>query len=139
MGGFDSRRYFLYPGPQGDRGESRKMKNIEKWLTDNSITYRPAKWGNPDYFKDGFFVSGLMVTFDFYLDTDARRKMAAFDKYMSRKRTYDCKCYKYGAGWWFRVLTVLDAERLEEHEKRVSDAVEAFWQAEHAHRISASA
>lgn len=97
------------------------MKRIEKWLRDNNITYRLAKWGNPDYFNDGFAVCGLMVTFDFY---------------QGRKRAYNCECYRYGAGWWIRVLTAADAPRLEEHEKRVSDAVEAFWQAEHA-RIQA--
>lgn len=113
------------------------MNQIEKWLMDNGITYRPAKWGNPDYFKDDFNVSGLLVTFDFYQDPDSSNKMTAFERYMGRKRAYDCKCYKYGAGWWFRVLTAFDAERLEEHEKRVSDAVEAFWQAEHAHRQQA--
>lgn len=110
------------------------MKQIEKWLTDNSITYRTAKWGNPYYFDDSFNVSGLMVTFDFYQDPDASRKMTAFKRYMSRKKSLECKCYSYGAGLWFRVLTVFDAARLEEHEKRVSDAVEAFWQAEHARR-----
>ena len=94
------------------------MKQIEKWLTDNGITYRPAKWGNPD----------------FYLDPDASHKMTAFESYMSRKKSLDCKCYSYGAGFWFRVLTVFDDACLEEHEKRVSDAIEAFWQAEHARR-----
>lgn len=58
---------------------------------------------------------------------------------MSRKRTYDCKCHKYGAGWWYRVLSTTDATKLEEHEKRVSEAVEAFWQAEHARRAQATA
>lgn len=29
-------------------------------------------------------------------------------------------------------MTAFDAARLAEHEKRVSDAAEAFWQAEHA-------
>ena len=110
------------------------MKQIEKWLTDNGITYRPAKRGNPDYFNDGFNVSGLIVTFDFYLDPDASHKMTAFESYMSRKKSLDCKCYSYGAGFWFRVLTVFDDACLEEHEKRVSDAIEAFWQAEHARR-----
>lgn len=115
------------------------MKQIEKWLHDNGIVYRPTKWGNPDYFNDGFSVSGLMVTFDFYLDLDSSRKMADFKRYMSRKRTYDCKCYKYGTGWSYRILTASDASRLDKHEKRVSDAVEAFWQAEHARRTQATA
>ena len=116
--------------PKGEK----KMKQIEKWLTDNGITYRPAKWGNPDYFNDGFNVSGLIVTFDFYLDPDTSHKMTAFERYMIRKKSLDCKCYSYGAGFWFRVLTVFDGACLEEHEKRVSDAIEAFWQAEHARR-----
>lgn len=115
------------------------MRQIEKWLQENDIQYRPVKWGNPDYFKDDFFVSGFMVTFDFYIDPDARRKMAEFERYMGHKRIYDCKCYKYGTGWWFRVLTVTDATRLEAHDKRVSDAEEAFLQAEHARRMNASA
>ena len=34
-------------------------------------------------------------------------------------------------------MTVFDAARLEKHEKAVADAVEAFWQAEHARRIQA--
>lgn len=113
------------------------MKQIEKWLTDNGITYRPAKWGNPDYFNDGFCVSGLMVTFDFYQDPDARRKMNDFERRMSRKRSYSCRAYKYGAGWWFRVLKTADDAKQEAHEKRVSDALEAFWQAEHARRQAA--
>lgn len=113
------------------------MKQIEKWLQDNGITYRVTKLGNPHYFKDGFCVSGLLVTFDFFQDRDASAKMSAFERYMGRKRTYNCDCYKYGAGWWFRVLTATDAARLEEHEKRVSEAVEAFWQAEHARRQQA--
>lgn len=53
------------------------MKQIEKWLQNNNITYRPTKWGNPDYFNDGFCVSSLQVTFDFYQDQYARVKMAA--------------------------------------------------------------
>lgn len=110
------------------------MKQIEKWLQDNNITYRTAKWGNPDYFNDGFTVCGLMVTFDFYQDRDATAKMSAFERYMGRKRAYNCEYYKYGAGWWIRVLTAADAPKLEEHEKHVSDAAEAFWQADHARR-----
>lgn len=32
------------------KGEERNdMKQIEKWLQDNNITYRLAKWGNPVY------------------------------------------------------------------------------------------
>lgn len=115
------------------------MKQIEKWLQANSIQYRPAKWGNPDYFKDGFSVSGLIVTFDFYLDSDASRKMTAFERYMSCKRIYFYKCYKYGAGWWYQVLTSSDADQLAAHEKRLSDAVDAFWEAEHARRLQAGA
>ena len=113
------------------------MKQIEKWLTDNDIAYRTAKWGNPYYFNDGFCVSGLMVTFDFYLDPDASHKMTAFRHYMSCKRSFECKCYSYGSGFWFRVLTASDDARLEDHGKRVSDAVETFWQAEHARRQQA--
>ena len=112
------------------------MKQIEKWLTDNGITYRPAKWGNPYYFNDGFYVSGLIVTFDFYLDPDASRKMTAFERYMKRKKSYKCMYYN-GVGFWFRVLAASDDTKLEEHEQRVSDAMEAFWQAEHARRQQA--
>lgn len=88
------------------------MKQIEKWLQDNNITYRLAKWGNPVYF-DGFCISGLQVTFDFYLDPNARTKIAIFERYMRRKRTYDCKCHKYSAGWWYRVLSTTDAAKTE--------------------------
>lgn len=115
------------------------MKQIEKWLQENDIQYRPAKWGNPYYFNDGFSVSGLQVTFDYYLDPDARSKKTAFEKYMGRKRIYDCKCHKCGTGWWYHVLTSSDAAQLDAHEKRVADAVEAFWQAEHARRMCTSA
>lgn len=108
------------------------MKNIEKWLSENSIQWKRASWGDPDYFNDGFSVSGLQVTFNFYIDPDASRKMTAFERYMSRKRTYVCKCYSYGCGFWFDILFNSDAARLMEHEKRVTDASEAFWQAEHA-------
>lgn len=83
---------------------------------------------------DRFTVCGLMVIFDFYQDRDAPAKLSAFERYMGRKRAYNCECYKSGAGWWIRVLTAADAPKLEEHEKRVSDAVEAFWQADHARR-----
>ena len=113
------------------------MKQIEKWMTENGIIYRHAKWGNPYYFNDGFSVSGLIVTFDFYIDPDASHKMATFERYMKRKKSYKCMCYKYGIGFWFRILTVPDDIKLEEHEQRVSDATEAFWQAEHARRQAA--
>ena len=131
------RRRFYIPAPRETGEKVHRMKLIEKWLTDNDIAYRTAKWGNPYYFNDDFCVSGLIVTFDFYLDPDASHKMTAFERYMRRKRTYVCKCYKYGCGWWFRVLTMSDDDRLEEHEKRVSDAMEAFWHAEHARRQQA--
>lgn len=113
------------------------MKPIEKWLIENDIQFRSEKWGNPYYFNDGFYVSGLIVTFDFYLDPNARRKMTTFERYMRRKHSYAYKCYKYGYGYWFRVLTVFDDVRLEDHEKRVHDATAAFWQAEHTRRQAA--
>ena len=53
--------------------------------------------------------------------------------------TLDCKCHKYNAGWLYRVLSTTDAAKLEEHEKRVSEAAKAFWQAEHARRTQATA
>lgn len=84
------RRRFYIPAPRETGEKVHRMKLIEKWLTDNDIAYRTAKWGNPYYFNDDFCVSGLIVTFDFYLDPDASHKMTAFERYMRRKRTYEC-------------------------------------------------
>ena len=115
------------------------MKKIIEFLEENNIEYRAERFGNPDYFGDGFSVSGLVVSFDFFIDDDAPGKMARFERFMKLKRSYVLKGFQYGAGYTYRIFKAFDARRLEEHEKAVSEAVEAFWQAEHARRMQATA
>ena len=38
----------------------------------------------------------------------------------------------------YLIMTVFDYTRLEKHEREIQDAVEAFWQEEHARRIQAA-
>ena len=111
------------------------MRNGYRIITSHTASQNEAIL----FINDGFCVSGLQVTSDFYLDPNARTKIAIFERYMRQKRTYDCKCHKYNAGWLYRVLSTTDAAKLEEHEKRVSEAAKAFWQAEHARRTQATA
>lgn len=113
------------------------MKNIEKWLQENGIEYRKEKYGNPYYFNDGFSVDGLQIAFYWNGIGNAPEKRHELEKFMSRKRAYECKSRIFGAGITYTIMTVFDFRRLEKHEKAVSDAVQAFWQVEHAHRIQA--
>lgn len=80
------------------KGEERNdMKQIDKWLQDNNITYRLAKWGNPVY---QWWILCIWFTGNIW--------------FLSwPKRIYDCKCHKYGAGWWYRVLSTTDAAKLK--------------------------
>ena len=111
------------------------MKNIEKWLQENGIEYRKCKYGNPDYFNDGFQIEGLRIAFYFDDAGNTRKQENQLVKFMSRKKAYICKPSRFGYGYSYDIMTVFDAARLEKHEKAVADAVEAFWQAEHARRI----
>lgn len=115
------------------------MKNIEKWLTENSLEYSRNQYGNGTYFNDGFSVSGLQVAF--YMDGvgNDRRKAAELERYMTRRKAYACRRERFSAGITYRIMTAFDAARLAEHERRVANAVEAFWQAEHARRTAKAA
>ena len=113
------------------------MKKIKAFLEDYGIGYRVATWGG-SYFGDPQHdcqVSGLLVSFDGWLDPDARDKKTAFLKHMSRCRAYDvapiCQYWIYS----FRVLSVFDAAKLNRYDQAVSAAVNAFWEAEHARRM----
>lgn len=115
------------------------MKKIEKWLTENGLEYSRNQYGNSTYFNDGFNVPGLRITF--YTDRigNDRRKAAELERYMARRKAYICRRELFGAGISYRIMTAFDAARLAEHEKRVADAAEAFWQAEHARRTKKAA
>ena len=124
------------PQKKGKKGTTwNRLRNGYRIITSHTASQNGAIL----FINDGFCVSGLQVTSDFYLDPNARTKIAIFERYMRQKRTYDCKCHKYNAGWLYRVLSTTDAAKLEEHEKRVSEAAKAFWQAEHARRTQATA
>lgn len=111
------------------------MKNIEKWLKENGIEYRKFKYGNPDYFNDGFQVDGLRISFYFDEVGNTRKQENQLVKFMTRKKAYICKSSRFGYGYSYDIMTVFDAARLEKHEKAVQEAVETFWQAEHARRM----
>lgn len=115
------------------------MKRIEKWLIENGLEYSRNQYGNSTYFNDDFSVSGLQVTF--YMDGigNDRHKAAELERYMARWKAYICYRKRFGAGITYRIMTVFDATRLAEHEKRVMDAAEAFWQEEHARRMGKAA
>ncbi|RHP57451.1 hypothetical protein DWZ16_11205 [Clostridium sp. AF29-8BH] len=106
------------------------MKKIKAFLEDHEIDYRVATWGG-SYFGDPQHdcqVSGLLVSFDGWLDLDARDKKTAFLKHMSRCRAYDvAPICQYGI-YSFRVLSVFDAAKLNRYDQAVSAAVNAFWE-----------
>lgn len=115
------------------------MKNIERWLAENDLEYSHNQYGNSTYFNDGFCAPGLQVTF--YTDGigNDRCKAAELEQYMARRKAYVCIRSRFGAGITYRIMTAFDSARLAEHEKRVADAAEAFWQSEHARRIKEAA
>ena len=41
------------------------MKKIIAWLEENGIEYSVNKYGNPQYFNDGFSVDGIHIAFYF--------------------------------------------------------------------------
>lgn len=109
------------------------MKTIEKWLQENGIEYRHMAYGT-DYFGDGFRVDGLQIAFYFDGIGNTIEQEEQLVKFMKRKRAYICRGSRFGAGYSYCIMTVFDAARLEKHVKAVSEAVEEFWQAEHARR-----
>ena len=111
------------------------MKKIIAWLEENGIEYNINKYGNPYYFNDGFSVDGIQIAFYFDGIGNVLEKEKLLLDYMKRKKAYICQESRFGAGYTYRVMTVFDAARLEQHEKAVSDAVEKFWEEEHARRI----
>lgn len=113
------------------------MKNIEKWLHENGIEYRRENYGNPYYFNDGFSVEGLQIAFYFDSVGNAWEKQNDLEKFMKRKKAYTCIRSRFGAGYTYCIMTVFNARRLAEHEKSIQEAVERFWQDEHARRIQA--
>lgn len=114
------------------------MKKIEQWLKDNGFEYRKVKYGNPYYFNDGFTVEGFRISFSFDEIGNTRAQESQLVKFMSRKKSYICKPFRLGYGYSYDIMTVFDFARLEKHEREIQDAVEAFWQAEHARRINAA-
>lgn len=111
------------------------MKKIIAWLEENGIEYSLDKFGNPYYFNDGFSVDGIQIAFYFDGIGNALEKEKPLADFMKRKKAYICKESRFGAGHTYRIMTVFDAARLEQHEKAVADAVEKFWEEEHTRRI----
>lgn len=111
------------------------MKKIITWLEENGIEYSVNKYGNSHYFNDGFSVGGIQITFYFDGIGNAPEKKKLLVDYMGHKKSYVCQERRFGAGYAYRIMTVLDAARLERHEKSVTDAVEKFWEEEHERRI----
>lgn len=113
------------------------MKKIKEWLEENGIEYSVNRYGNPYYFNDGFSVEGIKITFFFDGIGNEWDKRHDLERFMKRKKSYSLQSFHFGAGISYRILTVFDAARLEKHEKAVREATEAFWQAEHARRMTA--
>lgn len=111
------------------------MKKIIEWLEENRIEYSVNKYGNPYYFNDGFSVDGVQIAFYFDGIGNAPEKKKLLEDYMRRKKSHVCQERRFGAGYTYRIMTVFDSIRLEQHEKAVVDAVEKFWEEEHARRI----
>lgn len=114
-------------------------EKIEKWLEENGIKYTINQYGNPYYFDDGFSVSGIAIAFyfdDIGNNLEDRKKL---ENYMSRKKSYKCICERFGSGYSYRIMTVFDATRLEDHENKVKAAVDEFWKKEHARRTQKTA
>ena len=111
------------------------MEKIIAWLEENGIEYSVNKYGNPHYFNDGVSVGGIQITFYFDGIGNAPEKKRLLEDYIRRKKSYVFQERRFGAGYAYRIMTVFDAARLEQHEKAVVDAVEKFWEEEHACRI----
>lgn len=113
------------------------MKSIIKFLEENGVEYSANKYGNPHYFNDGFSVDGIQIAFYFDGIGNAPEKKKQLLDFMRRKKAYVCQELRFGAGHTYRIMTVFDAARLEQHEKAVANAVEKFWEEEHARRMRA--
>jgi len=111
------------------------MKKIIAWLEENGIEYKLCQYGNPYYFNDGFSVKGIQVSFYFDGIGNELKKERLLLDYMKRKKSYVCQRTWFGAGYTYRILATLDALRLKQHEKAVTEAVEKFWQEEHERRM----
>lgn len=114
------------------------MKNIEKWFAEKGIKYDIYQYGNPYYFNDGFSVAGINVAFHYDNIGNEYNLRYELERYMKKKKSCVCIPYNFGGGIAYHIHTVFDYRRLVEHEERVQNATEAFWQAEHARRIAAS-
>ncbi|MCI8795358.1 MAG: hypothetical protein HFG89_00690 [Dorea sp.] len=113
------------------------MKKIIAWLEENGIEYSVNKYGNPQYFNDGFSVDGIHIAFYFDGIGNKPENEKLLTDYMKRKKSYSCQRSRFGAGYTYRIMRVFDAARLEKHEKAVADAAEKFWKEEHARRMQA--
>ncbi len=116
------------------------MKKIIEFLETSGIDFRIADYGG-SYFDDerkNCVVSGLLVSFDSWIDPDASAKKAAFMRFMSRSRAYVAMPIRSHGIYSFRVLSAFDAARLDKYDREVSAAVDAFWIAEHAKRMQAA-
>lgn len=111
------------------------MKKIVEFLEKNEIEYKINKYGNPYYFNDGFFVDGIQIQFYFDEIGNALEKKKLLLDFIKRKKAYICREARFGAGYTYRIMTVFDAARLDQHEKAVKDAMEKFWEEEHKRRM----
>lgn len=109
------------------------MKKIIDFCNECKIDNSLEKWGD-NYFNDNFNVSGLLVSFDAWLDREAYNKQMAFLSYMKKQRRYDVCLIRSHGITSYRILSVFDAKRLEKHNSEKQAAVVAFWKAEHARR-----
>lgn len=117
------------------------MKKIIEFLEKHGIEYRRVNLGDPYYYKDGFTVQAIRVSFDYeIIDRKSipqlQEKERRFNQYIKRRKNY-CIGYSGKSGIyipWYTVLNIDDFERLEEHERRIQADVEKFWQEEHERR-----
>ncbi len=112
------------------------MKSIEKWLKENGFEFEVRQYGNPYYFNDGFSVPGISVAFYFDSIGNDWQRQNELKRFMSRKKAYICEDARFGAGRTYTIMTVFDATRLAQHEAKVKAETEAFWQTEHARRMT---
>lgn len=112
----------------------KNMKKIIAWLEENEIEYSVHKYGNSYYFNDGFSVDGIQIAFYFDGIGNSSEKKKMLLDYMSHKKTYICQEFRFGFGYTYRIMTIFDVARLEQHEKAITDASEKFWKEEHIRR-----